>query len=267
VKSPDAAGRAGVTVEFSFDKLITMKSIKVLFIVTSHDRMGNTGDKTGVWLEELATPYYILKEAGAHITLTSPRGGKVPVDPKSQSILMSTGNTKRFSGDLEAMDLLSGSIPLEEVKPNDYDAIFLPGGHGPLWDIANNPIVKQLLEIFNAEGKPIAAVCHGVAGLLSVQIDGGDLFLKGRRVTAFSNSEEESAGLNNVVPFLLENELSSLGALYSKGANYLSYVVDEGNIITGQNAASSKEAASKLLAYIQNRLTVQKSQLVVNEIL
>ena len=247
--------------------LITMKSIKVLFIVTSHDRMGNTGDKTGVWLEELATPYYIFKEAGAHITLASPRGGKVPLDPKSQSILMSTGNAKRFTGDLEAMDLLSGSIALEAVKPNDYDAVFLPGGHGPLWDIDANPIVKQLLEIFNTEGKPIAAVCHGVAGLLSLQIDGGDLFLKGRRVTAFSNSEEESAGLTSVVPFLLENELVSRGALYSKGANYLSYVVEDGNIITGQNAASSKEAAKKLLAYIQNSRPVQKPEPVIHEIL
>jgi len=244
-----------------------MKPIKILLIATSHDKMGNTGSKTGVWLEELATPYYIFKEAGAYITLASPNGGPVPVDPKSQSIMMVTGNTKRFTGDLEAMDFLSRSVPLEEVKANDYDAVFLPGGHGPLWDIATNPIVKRLLEIFNAEGKPIGAVCHGVAGLLSLQNDTGELLVKGRRVTAFSNSEEESAGLTHVVPFLLENELFSLGALYSKGANYLSYVVDDDNIITGQNAASSKEAANKLLAYIQKSRLVQKSQLVISEIL
>lgn len=241
-----------------------MRSINVLFIATSHNTMGNTGNKTGIWLEELATPYYIFKEVGARIILTSPLGGPVPVDPKSQSTMMATGNTKRFMGDMEAMNFLSLSVPLTEIKANDYDAVFLLGGHGPLWDIATNPIVKQLLQIFNAEGKPIAAVCHGVAGLLSLQTDGGDLFLKGRRVTAFSNSEEESAGLTNVVPFLLENELSSLGALYSKGANYFSYVVDEDNIITGQNAASSKEAASKLLAYIQNSRPVQKPQPINN---
>jgi putative intracellular protease/amidase len=244
-----------------------MKSIKILFIATSHDRMGTTGNKTGVWLEELATPYYIFKDAGAHIILASPNGGPVPVDPKSQSIMMVTGNTKRFSGDMEAMDFLSRSVPLEEVKANDYDAVFLPGGHGPLWDIATNPIVKRLLEIFNAEGKPIGAVCHGVAGLLSLQNDTGEWLIKGRRVTAFSNSEEDSAGLTNVVPFLLENELFSHGALYSKGANYLSYIVDDGNIITGQNAASSKEAANKLLAYIKNNSAVQKPQLIVDEIL
>ena len=181
--------------------------------------------------------------------------------------MMVTGNTKRFTGDLEAMDFLFRSLPLEEVKANDYDAVFLPGGHGSLWDIATKPIVKRLLEIFNAEGKPIGAVCHGVAGLLLLQNDTGELLLKGRRVTAFSNSEEESAGLTDVVPFLLENELFSLGALYSKGANYLSYVVDDGNIITGQNAASSKEVANKLLEYIQNSRQVQKPQLVISEIL
>ena len=244
-----------------------MKSIKILFIATSHDRLGDTGNKTGVWLEELATPYYIFKEAGAHIVLASPLGGPVPVDPKSQSIMMATGNTKRFIRDPEAMGFLFRSVPLEEIKANDYDAAFLPGGHGPLWDIATNPIVKQLLEGFHAEGKPIGAVCHGVAGLLSVQVDGGELLVKGRSVTAFSNSEEESSGLSNVVPFLLETELSSLGALYSKGANYLSYIVDDDNIITGQNAASSKEAAKKLLAYIQNNNPVQKPQPVIDEIL
>ncbi len=243
-----------------------MKSIKILFITTSHDKLGDTGDKTGLWLEEIAAPYYIFRDAGADITIASPNGGQVPLDPKSQSIVMATGSTRHFVGDSEAMNLLSFSVPLEEIKADDYDAVFLPGGHGPLWDIAGNKIVKKLLEAFNSKSKPIGAVCHGVAGLLSAQNDKGDILVKGKHVTAFSNSEEESAALTGVVPFLLENELLSAGALYSKGANYLSYVVDDGNIITGQNAASSKEAANKLVAYVQNNRTVQQPQLVNDEI-
>jgi putative intracellular protease/amidase len=244
-----------------------MKSIKILFIVTSNDELGNTGHKTGVWLEELATPYYIFKEAGVAITLASPDGGPVPVDPKSQSIMMTTANTKRFTGDLEAMNFLSASILLNEVNADDYDGVFVPGGHGPLWDIATSPIVKRILEIFNTEGKPIGAVCHGVAALLPLQDEKRELLLKGRQLTGFSNSEEQSAGLVDVVPFLLENELMSIGALYSKGANYLSYQVDDGNIITGQNAASSKEVANKLLASVQNARPVQKPRLAITEIL
>jgi len=244
-----------------------MKPIKILFIATSHDKMGSTGNKTGVWLEELAAPYYIFKDAGAQVILSSPNGGPVPVDPKSQSILTTTRNTKRFTADLEAMDFLSRSLPLEEVKAIDFDAVFLPGGHGPLWDISTNPVVKRLLEIFNADRKPIGAVCHGVAALLSLQNGNGEFLVKGRRLTAFSNSEEESAELINVVPFLLENELLSRGALYSKTANYLSYVVEDINIITGQNAASSKEVANKLLAFIQKNRPVKEPQPVITEIL
>jgi putative intracellular protease/amidase len=244
-----------------------MKPIKILFIATSHDKMGSTGNRTGVWLEELATPYYVFKEAGAQIILSSPKGGPVPLDPKSQSIMMATGNTKRFMADLEAMDFLTRSLPLEEVRAIDFDAVFLPGGHGPLWDISTNPIVKRLLEIFNTAGKPIGAVCHGVAGLLSLQNSNGELFVKGRRLTAFSNSEEESADMINVVPFLLETELLTLGALYSKGGNYLSYVVEDANLITGQNAASSKEVAIKLLAFIQKNRPAKEQKLVINEIL
>jgi putative intracellular protease/amidase len=244
-----------------------VKSRRILLIATSHDKMGSTGDKTGVWLEELATPYYIFKEAGALVVLASPNGGPVPVDPKSQSIMTTTGNTKRFMADLEAVDFLSRSVPIEKIKADDYDAVFLPGGHGPLWDIFPDRTVKRLLETFNAEGKPIAAICHGVAGLLSLRNDRGELLIKGRRLTSFSNSEEESAGLTLVVPFLLESELVALGALYSKGANYLNYVVEDGNIITGQNAASSKEAAKKLLAYVQINMPVSKPEHVISEIL
>lgn len=229
-----------------------MKSIKVLFVTTSHDTMGDTGDKTGVWLEELAAPYYVFKEVGADITVASPKGGPVPLDPKSQGIIIATRNTKRFLKDGEAMNFISDSMVLSEIKADDFDAVFLPGGHGPLWDLADNKILKQLLEAFDTDGKPIGAVCHGVVGLVSLQNDQGEFLVKGKRLTGFSNSEEESAGLTSVVPFLLETKLLSLGALYSKEANYVSYVVADGNIITGQNPASSEEVAKKIVALVKH---------------
>jgi putative intracellular protease/amidase len=229
-----------------------MKSIKVLFVTTSHDKMGDTGDKTGVWLEELATPYYVFKEIGADITLASPRGGQVPLDPKSQAIIIATRSTKRFLKDAEAMNFLSQSMVLSAVKADDFDVVFLPGGHGPLWDLANNKIVKQLLEAFDRNDKPIGAVCHGVVGLISLQNDSGESLVKNKQLTGFSNSEEESSGLTRVVPFLLETKLLSLGALYSKGPDYVSYVVADGNIITGQNPASSEEVAKKIIALVKH---------------
>jgi putative intracellular protease/amidase len=228
-----------------------MKSIKVLIVTTSHGKMGDTGDKTGVWLEELAAPYYFFKEAGADITLASPRGGQVPVDPKSLAIIIATRSTKLFMKDQEAMNLLSDSIELSAIKADDYDVVFLTGGHGPLWDLADNKHLKQLLETFNSEGKPIGAVCHGVVGLVSLQDPNGESFVKGKQLTSFSNSEEESAGLTGVVPFLLETKLVSLGALYSKGANYVNHVVTDGNLITGQNPASSIEVAKKIVALVK----------------
>ncbi|MEP7374966.1 MAG: type 1 glutamine amidotransferase domain-containing protein [Chitinophagaceae bacterium] len=228
-----------------------MKPTKVLFVSTSHDKMGDTNYRTGVWLEELAAPYYVFTEAGFEITIASPKGGPVPLDPKSESIIMATQTTKRFLKDEKAMNFLSDSTPLEEVKAEDFDAVFLPGGHGPMWDIAGNKIVKQLLEAFNSENKPIAAVCHGAAGLLALQNDTGELLIKDKQLTGFSNSEEESAGLTKVVPFLLETKLISLGAIYSKGPNYVSHVVIDGNIITGQNPASSEGVAKKTVALVQ----------------
>lgn len=243
-----------------------MKSTKILFIATSHDKMGITDDKTGVWLEELATPYYIFKDAGASVTIASPNGGQVPLDPKSLSIMVATSGTKRFLKDEEAMNFMSHSILLEEIKADDFDVVFLPGGHGPMWDIAGNKTVKQLLEDFNRENKPIAAVCHGAVGLLSLQNDNGEFLIKGKQLTGFSNSEEKSAGLTGVVPFLLETELLSRGALYSKGSDYISFVVVDGNIITGQNPASSGEAAKKIVAFVKDNPRVQKQKPVINEI-
>jgi putative intracellular protease/amidase len=231
-----------------------MKSIKVLFVTTSHDKMGDTKDKTGVWLEELAAPYYVFKEVGADITVASPKGGPIPIDPKSMAIVIATRNTKRFLKDGEAMNFLTHSTVLSEINAADFDVVFIPGGHGPLWDLADNNILKQLLEAFDREGKPIGAVCHGVVGLVTLQDDQGALLVKGKQLTGFSNSEEESSGLTKVVPFLLETKLVSLGALYSKGANYVSHVVADGNIITGQNPASSEEVAKKMVAFVKQSI-------------
>ena len=229
--------------------------------------MGDTGDKTGVWLEEIAAPYYIFKEAGADITLASPNGGQVPMDPKSQSIIVATRSTKRFLKDADAMNFLSHSTVLSAITADDFDAVFLPGGHGALWDCAGNKILKQLLEDFHHNGKPIGAVGHGVACLISLQYGKGEFLIKDKQLTGFSNSEEESSGLTWIVPFLLETKLLSLGAMYSKGANYVSYVVADANIITGQNPASSEEVAKKIAALVElnqntseynNRLLIEK---------
>jgi putative intracellular protease/amidase len=229
-----------------------MKPVKILFVATSHDKMGESARKTGVWLEEVAAPYYVFKEAGAEVTIASPKGGAVPLDPKSLSILIVTRPAKRFLNDEEAMGFLYHSVVLEDVKADDFDAVFLPGGHGPMWDIAGNVVVKQLLENFNRQNKPIGAVCHGIAGLMALQNDAGELLIKGRKLTAISNGEEESAGLTAVVPFLLETQLLALGALYSKGTAYVSYVVADGNIITGQNPSSSAETAKKMMSFVHS---------------
>lgn len=228
-----------------------MKPISVLFVTTSHDMLGDTNNRTGVWLEELAAPYYVFKEEGIDLTIASPKGGEVPIDPKSESIAVATKSTKRFLSDPEAMDFLSHSSLLEDVKAIDFDVLFLPGGHGPMWDIAKSDLVAQLLQAFNMENKPMALVCHGVSGILSAKNNTGEFLVKGKKITGFSNSEEESAGLTRTVPFLLETELISRGALYSKGPDYVSYVVADGNIITGQNPASSEEVARKIIAMIK----------------
>jgi len=228
-----------------------LNSTKVLFITTSHDKLGDTSGKTGIWLEELAAPYYIFKDAGAQLTVASPNGGLIPMDPKSQSIMVVTRNTRRFLKDEEAMNFLSNSIPLAEIKSDDFDVVFITGGHGSMWDLSNNNVLKQLLEGFNHQHKPIASVCHGVVGLLTLQDERGELLVKGKQLTCFSNSEEESAGLTKVVPFLLESEFRSAGVSYSKGPDYVSHVMTDGNLITGQNAASSEEVAKKIVAVVQ----------------
>lgn len=213
--------------------------------------MGNTNEETGVWLEELAVPYYIFKDAEADIILASPAGGPVPLDPQSQAIILATFTTKRFIKDEEAMNFLSASVVLEEINASDFDVIFLPGGRGAMWDLADNKKLKQLLESFNRENKPIGALSHGVSALLLLQNDDGTYWVKDRQLTGFSNSEEESFGAFKQIPFSLETRLRSLGAIYSQGENYCSHVVKDTNIITGQNAASSREAAQNVLALLR----------------
>lgn len=240
-----------------------MKALKILFVTTSHDKMGDTAEQTGVWLEEIASPYYVFTDAGASITWASPNGGKIPIDPKSQSIILATFNTKRFLKNEVAMSAREHSMLLDDVDADDFDVLFIAGGHGPMWDLVENKKLKQLLESFNRDGKPIGAVCHGVVGLITMQNENGELSISGKQLTGFSNSEESASGLTNVVPFLLETKLVSLGALYSKGADYVGHVVTDGNIITGQNPASSKAVAQKILAFVQDNKIVEKLQPVV----
>jgi putative intracellular protease/amidase len=224
-----------------------MQPVKILIVATSHEKLGDTNRKTGLWLQELAIPYYIFRESGAVITLVSPKGGRVPLDPKSESIIAASSTTKRFLKDPDAISMLLHSIPLGTQNAEGFDILFLPGGHGPMWDFPGNEYLKKLLEDFNRQDKLIGAVCHGVAGLLSPINSAGEPLVKGRQVTGFSNSEERASGLESVVPFLLESSLVALGAIYTKKPDFLSHLVIDGNIITGQNPASSMEVALKLL--------------------
>lgn len=227
------------------------KPIKVLFVSTSHDTLGDTTEKTGLWLDELASPYFIFKEAGAYISIASPKGGPVPIDPKSESIISVTRSSKRFRNDTEAMNHLSRSMPLLDIKEENYDLLFIAGGHGAMWDLAANPLLKQLIENFNTKKKPVGAVCHGVAALLTVTEGKDNLWIKGKPVTGFSNNEEESAGMTALLPFLLETKLLALGADYTSSTNYVKHVVSAGNVVTGQNPASAEEVAKMTLNLIR----------------
>jgi putative intracellular protease/amidase len=228
--------------------------MKVLMVLTSHGELGNTGEKTGFWIEEFAAPYYVLADAGAEMTLASPKGGQPPVDPKSESADSQTVATKRFYGDFDLIDKVAHSLKLSEVKEEDFDAVFYPGGHGPLWDLSNDQTSKILIETFYRHNKPVAFVCHAPAALLKVKAPDGEPLVKDKEVTGFSNREEEAVKLTKVVPFLLEDELKKLGAHYSNGADWSSYVKQDGLLITGQNPASSEGVARLLLAAIEKRI-------------
>lgn len=220
--------------------------MKILMVLTSHDRLANTGDKTGFWLEEFAAPYYTFKDAGATITLASPAGGQPPLDPKSDQPEAQTEFTERFKADEEAQQALATTSPLSDIDASDFDAVFYPGGHGPLWDLAVSKQSIALIEDFVTQDKPIAFVCHSPAALKNVKID-DEYLVKGKKLTGFSNTEEIAVGLKDIVPFMLEDALKENGALYEKGADWQSYVVTDGLLITGQNPASSEATAKQLL--------------------
>ena len=221
--------------------------MKILIVLTSHATLVSTGEKTGFWIEEFAAPYYILADAGAQITIASPQGGQPPVDPKSELPDAQTAATKRFYKDDVLIDQVAFSIRLSAIDYTDYDAVFYPGGHGPLWDLATDKNSIQLIEDCYHDQKPIAFVCHAPAALINVKTENGNPLVKAKHMTGFSNTEEEAVHLTNVVPFLLENELKKLGAHYSKGEDWKSYVKQDGLLITGQNPASSEEVAKHLL--------------------
>ena len=225
--------------------------MKILMVLTSHDQLGDTGHKTGFWLEEFAAPYYALKDAGAEIVIASPQGGQPPLDPKSDAEDAQTDDTRRFKADVEAQDALATTVLLSDVKAEDFDAVFYPGGHGPLWDLANDPSSIALIEAFAASDKPTGFVCHAPGVLKDVRGADGEPLVKGRAVTGFTNTEEEAVGLTEVVPFLVEDMLVAKGGRYSKGADWASYVLTDGTLVTGQNPGSSREAADALLALLK----------------
>lgn len=221
--------------------------MKILIVLTSHSELGNTGEKTGFWIEEFAAPYYTLSDAGAEIVIASPEGGQPPIDPKSAAPESQTEATKRFDKDQELQDRLANTQKLAEISAKDFDAVFYPGGHGPLWDLTTNKESIQLIEDFWKAGKPVAAVCHAPSVLLNVKDANGNPLVEGKQVTGFTNTEEEAVQLTEVVPFLLEDELKKKGGIYSKKEDWASYAVKDGLLITGQNPASSEAVANELL--------------------
>lgn len=227
--------------------------MKILMVLTSHSDLGNTGEKTGFWIEEFAAPYYVFADAGATITIASPLGGQPPVDPKSEAPDAQTPATQRFYKDYTAIDLVAHTLKLSDINESDYDAVFYPGGHGPLWDLADDKDSIGLIQSFYKNQKPIAFVCHAPAALVNVTTENGEFLVKNKKVTGFSNTEEEAVKLTDIVPFLLEDELKNKGGIYSKGNDWGSYVQQDGLLITGQNPASSEETARLLLATLNDK--------------
>ncbi|MBN3812296.1 type 1 glutamine amidotransferase domain-containing protein [Paraburkholderia sp. Ac-20347] len=227
--------------------------MKVLIVLTSHEDLGNTGKKTGFWLEEFAAPYYALRDAGAQLTLASPKGGQPPLDPKSSDPSAQTDATRRFDADAAAQAELANTKRLADIDASDFDAVFYPGGHGPLWDLAEDPVSIALIEKTLAAGKPVAAVCHAPGVLRHVKGADGKPLVAGKSVAGFSNSEEAAVGLTDVVPFLVEDMLKSNGGRYTKGPDWAPHVAVDGLLITGQNPASSEPVAEALLAALKRK--------------
>ncbi|HCN70815.1 MAG TPA: type 1 glutamine amidotransferase domain-containing protein [Pusillimonas sp.] len=225
--------------------------MNILMILTSHDKLGDTGKKTGFWLEELAAPYYVFVDAGAQITLASPAGGQPPLDPQSDAPDAQTEATKRFNMDESAKKALSNTVRLDQVDAGNFDAIFYPGGHGPLWDLAENADSQRLIETFVTGNRPLGAVCHAPAIFRHTKGADGKSLVSGRRVTSFANTEEAAVGLTDIVPFLVEDMLKANGGLYEKGQDWDAHVVVDGKLVTGQNPASSEAAARQLLKLLQ----------------
>jgi putative intracellular protease/amidase len=232
--------------------------MKILMVLTSHDRLGNTGRKTGFWLEEFAAPYFVFRDAGVELTLASPKGGQPPIDPKSDLPENQTPAMTRFKQDEKAQKQLSQTVRLADMKSEDFDTIFYVGGHGPMWDIVDNPDAIALIESFYESGKPVAGVCHSAAVFHRVMYRGEPL-VKGKRVTGFTNGEEAAVNLTHVVPFLVEDELKRIGALYEKAADWASFALVDGRVVTGQNPASST-AAAKVLMGVLTAATVGASR-------
>jgi len=228
--------------------------MKVLFVLTSHSELGDTGEKTGFWVEEFAAPYYLLADAGVEITIASPKGGQPPIDPKSAAPDAQTAATRRFDTDQALKEKLAQTVKLSEVDAGSFDAVFYPGGHGPLWDLANDTDSIELIKAFVKQRKPVTMVCHAPGALINVKAENGDPIIKGKLITGFSNTEEEAVQLTDVVPFLLEDEMKKLGAIYSKGPDWQSYVIKDGLLITGQNPGSSEEAAEELLKVLNGTI-------------
>ena len=224
--------------------------MKILMVLTSHDKLGDTGNKTGFWLEEFAAPYYVFKDAGAEITLASPKGGQPPIDPSSDADDAQTEATKRFKSDDAAQKELANTEVLSSVSVDGFDAIFYPGGHGPLWDLAEDKASINLIESFAASDRPVGAVCHAPAVFKHTKGTDDKPLVSGKTVTGFTNTEEEAVGLTDVVPFLVEDMLKTNGGTYKKGDDWASFVVTDGKLVTGQNPASSEEAAHKLLSLL-----------------
>jgi putative intracellular protease/amidase len=233
--------------------------MKILMVLTSHDILGNTGRKTGFWLEEFVAPYYVFRDAGAEVTLASPKGGQPPIDPKSDLPENLTPVIIRFKQDPMAQDALALTVRLKDMRSENFDTIFYSGGHGPMWDLVDNPQSIALIESFYNSGKPVAAVCHAPAVLHRVMYQGAPI-VKGKRVTGFTNSEEEEVQLTHIVPFLVEDELKRLGGIFEKVPNWQSFVITDGRLITGQNPASSTAGADALLELLSDmRLSAHTS--------
>lgn len=230
--------------------MTTAATKNVLMVLTSHSELGNTGEKTGFWVEEFAAPYYAFIEAGIKVSLASPAGGQPPIDPKSELADFQTASTKRYDEDKAVQALMANTAKLADVNAEDYDAVFYPGGHGPLWDLTDNADSISLLESFLAANKPVAAVCHATAAFLNLKDAAGEYVVKGKGITGFTNSEEDAVQLTDIVPFLLEDELIKRGGDYQKVADWNAFAIQDGLLISGQNPQSSELAAEKLLAHI-----------------